>query len=353
MTIFAAAPRHSAFRSPHRASSSRSREVRADGRVLPDAAASRPSRSSCRPRAIWVPRPQRISAADALARAPLAPLARLALTRRLEGTYTVELERVSAAWLASVELRGGRHGRGCRPHAWPAATTRSPGRSRPSSAAVCASAARSASCARKRTRCTLRAHGVDERYDRAVLAVPLPLALALLPALRERAGYARLWFGVASKLHVPLAEPAAPGAVQGLEAAFWTWTASGRGGGPATRRLRVRGRRAAPRRARARARRRSLAARLCECSAPELRPGRRAPCSRAGATSSTAAARTPATLPDGRGGTTRTSLRRTAASISPASTRRPSSAARSRARSAAAPAPPPRCSQSAAQSDAH
>ena len=39
-------------------------------------------------------------------------------------------------------------------HAWPGATTHSPGHSRPSSPAVCASAARSASCARKQTRCS-------------------------------------------------------------------------------------------------------------------------------------------------------------------------------------------------------
>ena len=39
---------------------------------------------------------------------------------------------------------------------------------------------------------SIERHGLDERFDRAVLAVPLPLALALLPALRERAGYARL-----------------------------------------------------------------------------------------------------------------------------------------------------------------
>ena len=73
----------------------------------------------------------------------------------------------------------------------------------------------------------IAAAGVDERYERAVLAVPLPQALALVPALGERPAYARLVWGVASKLHVPLATPAAPAAVQGLEAAFWTWTAAG------------------------------------------------------------------------------------------------------------------------------
>jgi monoamine oxidase len=39
-------------------------------------------------------------------------------------------------------------------------------------------------------------------------------------------------FGVAAKLHVPLAEPVDPAAVQGLEAAFWTWTSSNAAGGP-------------------------------------------------------------------------------------------------------------------------
>ena len=76
------------------------------------------------------------SAADALARAPLEPLARQALARRLEGTYTVELERVSAAWLASAELRAGAATNG-HPSAWPEATTRSPGHWPQSSASAC------------------------------------------------------------------------------------------------------------------------------------------------------------------------------------------------------------------------
>ena len=163
-----------------------SREVRADGRVLPDLLHQAEQVIVQTTRDLGA-EAQRISAADALARAPLAPLARLALTRRLEGTYTVELERVSAAWLASVELRAADVGEVAL-HAWPGATTHSPGHSRPSSPAVCASAARSTSCARKRRGAPAGA-GVDEHFDRAVLAVPLPLALALLPALRERAGY--------------------------------------------------------------------------------------------------------------------------------------------------------------------
>jgi monoamine oxidase len=43
-----------------------------------------------------------------------------------------------------------------------------------------------------------------------------------------------LQWGIAAKLHVPLAEPAGPRAVQGLAAAFWAWTARDAGGGPAT-----------------------------------------------------------------------------------------------------------------------
>ncbi len=68
-----------------------------------------------------------------------------------------------------------------------------------------------------------------------VLAVPLSvLRDRLLPALRERSSYERLQWGAAAKLHVALDEPAAPGAVQGLDTAFWTWTARGPGGAPAT-----------------------------------------------------------------------------------------------------------------------
>ena len=81
---------------------------------------------------------------------------------------------------------------------------------------------------------TLATPGRLEHYDRAVLAVPLPLVHDLLPALRERPSYTRMQWGMAAKLHVPLAAPAAPAAVQGLEAAFWTWTALSASGGPAT-----------------------------------------------------------------------------------------------------------------------
>ena len=80
-----------------------SREVRADGRVQPDLLHQSEQVIVQTTRDLGA-EAQGISRRTHW-RAPLAPLARLALTRRLEGTYTVELERVSAAWLASVELR--------------------------------------------------------------------------------------------------------------------------------------------------------------------------------------------------------------------------------------------------------
>jgi monoamine oxidase len=176
-----------------------------------------------------------ISAAEALARAPLEPLARRALRRRLEGTYTMELDRVSASWLSSAELRAGEAG------------GRDPSARLEAGNDALAKAMAGELGGRIRLECpvsairnedrgvTIVAVGVRERYDRIVLAVPLLLALSsLLPALRERSSYARLQWGMACKLHVPLGRPAAPAAVQGLEAAFWTWTASGADGAPAT-----------------------------------------------------------------------------------------------------------------------
>ena len=177
----------------------------------------------------------RASAAEALLRTPLEPLARAALTRRLEGTYTVELERVSAAWLASPEVRA-------------ADSVTRLGSSRLASGNDALAEALAAELGgRVRLGCavtdlrnaddgvTLRHSGVREDYERVVLAVPLTVVLdRLLPALRERTSYARLQWGIAAKLHVPLATAVPPGAVQGLEAAFWTWTARAADGGPAT-----------------------------------------------------------------------------------------------------------------------
>src|SRR4051794_11692938 len=122
-----------------------SREVRADGRGLPDLLHQAEQVIAQTTRDLG-DEAARISAADALARAPLEPLARLALTRRLEGTSAGEVERVSAAWLASVGLRAADVGEVASARL-AGATTRSPGRSRPSFPADCDSAARSASCA--------------------------------------------------------------------------------------------------------------------------------------------------------------------------------------------------------------
>jgi monoamine oxidase len=175
----------------------------------------------------------RASAAEALERSSLGPLARRALVRRLEGTYTLDLDRVSAAWLSSVELRGGLG------DAQPSARLAAGNDSLARALAAPLGERLRLSCAVGELRdegdgVRILADGVSERYDQAVLTVPLPLALTLLPVLRARASYARLGFGVASKLHIPLAEPAPPAAVQGLDAAFWVWTASGIGGSPAT-----------------------------------------------------------------------------------------------------------------------
>ena len=208
------------------------REVRHDGQILPALlleAGALLATTVAGPGAAA----DTISAAAAIERAALGPLARKALSRRLEGTYAVELDRVSAAWLGSAVLRTGQAGTSSRPPVSPPATRRSPGRSQRSWATACGCAARCARCT-TRTGREHRGRRPRERFDRAVLAVPLPLALTLVPALRERPSYPRLVFGVASKLHLPLAEPAAAAAVQGLEAAFWTWTASGAAGGPAT-----------------------------------------------------------------------------------------------------------------------
>jgi monoamine oxidase len=160
------------------------------------------------------------SAAEALARTPLEPLVRQALHRRLEGTYTVELERVSASWLSSVDLRA-------------AGAEEASARLADGNDAL-AKAMASELGERVRLGRAIRDCNVED-CDRVVLAVPLPIALdELLPGLRERGSYERLQWGVAAKLHVRLGAPAPARAVQALGAAFWTWTASGPGGAPST-----------------------------------------------------------------------------------------------------------------------
>jgi monoamine oxidase len=207
------------------------REVRADGELLPRLLLEAEAAVAATLGALGAGAAG-TSAAEALELASLDPLARLALARRLEGTYTVELDRVSAAWLAGAELRGGATG-----DEMPSA--RLAGGNGGLADALAAPLGE-----RLRLECPVRqireddgavgilGEGVDERFERVVLAVPLPLALELLPALRDRPSYGRLVFGVAAKLHMPLAEPADAAAVQGLEAAFWTWTSSNAAGGP-------------------------------------------------------------------------------------------------------------------------
>jgi monoamine oxidase len=150
-----------------------------------------------------------ISAAEALAGTPLDPLARRALQRRLEGTYTLELDRVSASWLSSAELRA-------------AGSEEASARLAGGNDAL-AKAMASELGERVRLGSAVRELR-DLDCDRAVLAVPLPIAIDMLPALRERESYGRLQWGVAAKLHVPLGERAPAAAVQALGAAFWTWT---------------------------------------------------------------------------------------------------------------------------------
>jgi monoamine oxidase len=177
----------------------------------------------------------RLSAAEALERTALDPLARRALERRLAGTFTVPLAEVAASWLARAEARAVDGGTAL-----------------PSSRLAAGNDALATSLAaalgeRVRLACAVEALQVERdgvecvatcgrrRYDRAVLAVPLPLLRSgLLPALAGRPSYARLRWGEAAKLHAPLARPAEPAAVQGLEAAFWSWTAAPPGGGRAT-----------------------------------------------------------------------------------------------------------------------
>ncbi len=147
----------------------------------------------------------------------------------------MELDRVSAAWLASAEVRA----------------ADSPATMRSSRLAAGNDALAKAMAAELGERVRLElpvvdvrngddgvrlvTQGVSEHWDRAVLTVPLASLLdRFLPALRERRSYARLQWGIAAKLHVPLTAPAAPAAVQGLDAAFWTWTARAADGGPAT-----------------------------------------------------------------------------------------------------------------------
>ena len=302
---------------------------------------ARPSTRSARTR-------PRISAADALVRTPLEPLARRALQSGSRGR---------TRWSSTASRRPGSRAPSCGAAEPRRQALGAPGRRqrRPGEgdggrarAIACGSAGGRVAAATPSDGVALAAAGAGEHFDRAVLAVPLSvLRDRLLPALRERASYERLQWGAAAKLHVPLAEPAAPGAVQGLDAAFWTWTARGPGGAPATIAASFAGGRRGDRDARDRTWHGNAGARPCRSCVPSS-PWASRQCSRAGATTRTATARTPVIRPGGRRGTTRRSRRRTAESTSPGSTRRPSSAERWKARCAAALVQPPRCSRARA-----
>lgn len=70
--------------------------------------------------------------------------------------------------------------------------------------------------------------GLEVRAQAALLAVPPPLVGMLeieLPELK-RTAFETLGLGIASKLHLPLAEPVEPRAVQVVDAPFWAWTPS-------------------------------------------------------------------------------------------------------------------------------
>ncbi len=210
------------------------REVRSGGRMLPTLLLEAEQVLATTVDALGLDAAH-TSAADALARAPLEALARRALRERLEGTYTVDLCHVSAAWLSSTQLRAGG-----------SAPDEASSRLEEGNEAL---AERMAAELGERVRLgreveslrnagdavALAVAGVRELYARVVLAVPLSVVRdRLLTSLRERSSYERLQWGAAAKLHLALDEPAAPAAVQGLDTAFWTWTARGPGGAPAT-----------------------------------------------------------------------------------------------------------------------
>ena len=210
------------------------REVRSGGRMLPTLLLDAEQVLATTVDALGLDAAH-TSAADALARTPLEALARRALRERLEGTYTVELSHVSAAWLSSTQLRAG----GSAPDE---ASARLEEGNEALAERMAAELGERVLLGREveslrnaGDAVALAVAGVRKLYARVVLAVPLPVVRdRLLTSLRERSSYERLQWGAAAKLHLALDKPAAPAAVQGLETAFWTWTARGPGGAPAT-----------------------------------------------------------------------------------------------------------------------
>ena len=272
------------------------------------------------------------TAAEALARTPLEPLARRALRRRLEGTSrwgSTACRRPGSRAPSS----GGRHSRGFRT---PGRRQRRPGEGD----------GLGAGRARAARLCTLqhdarRAPSGRGLRSRRAGSPASGRHRPAAPVLRERGSYGRLQWGVAAKLHVPLAEPAAPRAVQGARGRVLD--VDGR-----------RGRRRSPPRSQAASTRSSRSRSGSAPSAGAPPSGGCGPswrcsakrCSRAGGTTIPgAAAPMPAIRRGGRSATTRPSQRRSAASTWRASTPRRSSAERWKVRSGAAPGRRPRCSQ--------
>ena len=173
------------------------REVRSGGRTLPTLLLDAERELAATVDALGTDAAAATSAADALARTPLEPLARRALREAARGDVHGGARPRFGDLALERRAAGGRHSRGFRA---PGRRQRRPGEGdglgagRARAARLChrASSARSrtsiASCWQSRFR---------SPSDR------------LLPALRERGSYGRLQWGVAAKLHVPLAEPAA------------------------------------------------------------------------------------------------------------------------------------------------
>ncbi len=284
-----------------------------------------------------------ISAAEALAQTALDRVARRALECRLEGTFTVRLDDVAAAWLAKDELRAG------------GASTL------PSSRLAAGNDALAKAMAREL--------GDRVRLGRPVGALRLTGDGVTLVVAGERA---RLRARGARRpaARRPLRPPArarrarelhAPAVGHGRQAARAAGGAGGarrgsgpggrvldldgerRGRWPGDRRLVVRGRVAPPTRRSRSSSPAGAGSPSCGSSGPSSFRAAR-PCSRPGGRSAGTRARTPAIRPAGRARTTPSQPRRTAACILPASTPRERSAARWRVRCAAVPALRPRSS---------
>jgi monoamine oxidase len=83
-------------------------------------------------------------------------------------------------------------------------------------------------------RVSVRGDGGEVDADVAVIAVPASVLdrIAFEPRLPDplSGALARVEYGHAAKLFVPLAEPARPSAVMNVPERYWTWTATGDGG---------------------------------------------------------------------------------------------------------------------------